>query len=703
MKKKIFLMLAIMAMLVCVFAISVSAKTVYKTADGTTLFSYVDENGDYDFDSYEGSFPKTDAENNALTWYITATTTEGDDTVHTVACLKTLGEAGEINSSGAYSFISPVTNKNTVSVNFPDNAGIKSWAFKNFGGHKTRSTNNILFVYCPNTLTTLDRPFQETQVIVVELDSETPITNIPQNFAHEARNLTAINIPASVTIINGNGTNDGTPFYNNYSLESVTFNSNTNLTEIKMNAFLNCTSLQVCHIPDSVLKIGNSAFNNTAITNNPFTSNSQCTSIGQYAFRNCSQMTAFTLPKGITELESSGYNFSGCAAMTTFDWNGNNSITTIPQRCFENCSSLTSMNMPKSVEVLSNNCFASCSSLIEISIPNSVKTIKNHAFAWCTSLEVIRMGASFEYFNNTGDNSFTYTTGKVKEIYIPNSFYKTAPDTSLGYQVSYAFHGASADCKFFYCGTAQEFETAKANFLTQKSATSNNGAFINATVITYDEYVSNPDKYASGRYVVCGYNTCEAFYDGEHTESGTPTYKYSGEEYLSNYVAISACSVCGITDSETVVCGPLFINKGYAKEENGSLFTYGIVVDKDEIAKYVAHTGKAFNYGMIVAAGDLVNDGALFDESAKAIDGTIIIDVTTTKYTVYQLKMTGIKDTQKDLSVYACAYVIDGTAVSYIGEETTDSAVAISYNQIKALITNNTTGNGEATENTDAE
>ena len=73
-----------------------------------------------------------------------------------------------------------------------------------------------------------------------------------------------------------------------------------------------------------------------------------------------------------------------------------------------------------------------------------------------------------------------------------------------------------------------------------------------------------------------------------------------------------------------------------------------------------------------------------------------------TKYTVYQLKMTGIKDTQKDLSVYACAYVIDGTAVSYIGEETTDSAVAISYNQIKALITNNTTGNGKATENTDA-
>ena len=547
----------------------------------------------------------------------------------------------------------------------------------------------------------MDRPFQETQVIVVELDAETPITNIPQNFAHEARNLTEINIPASVTIINGNGVNDGTPFYNNWSLTKVTFNSNTNLTEIKLNAFLNCTSLQVCHIPDSVLKIGNSAFNNTAITNNPFTSNSQCTSIGQYAFRNCSQMTAFTLPKGITELESSGYNFNGCAAMTTFDWNGNNSITTIPQRCFENCSSLTSMNMPKSVEVLSNNCFASCSSLIEISIPNSVKTIKNHAFAWCTSLEVIRMGNSFEYFNNTGDNSFTYSTGKVKEIYIPKSFYKTAPDTSLNYQVSYAFHGVTSDCKFFYCGTVEEFEAAKANFLTQKSATSNNGGFINATIITYAEYLANKDNYATGRYVVCGYNPCQAFYEGTHAAEAingcqgvctrcqetaileNPTHidvwNFADENgnamnVAAKIIATYKCEACG-TINTTEEISAIFIPIGYTQPETGEPFLgYEVSINHKALERYEELSGETVQYGLLAGiAMDESGKPLSLDEEGKLVanSSTAVVNFTGKNYTNFEIKITGIN---KTTSLYCNAYAVIDKGVTYICDTASETA-----------------------------
>ncbi len=253
MKKKILLISLMVALIACLFAISISAATIYKDSAGNELFRYVDENADYDFDSYSGSFPKTDTDGNALTWYITATTTDGADTIHTVASLKTLGEAGNINASGAYSFTSPVTNKNTVSVNFPDNSGIKTWAFSSFGGYNSRKTNNILFVYCPNTLTAFaNNPFQETQVIVVELDDETPITAIPQNFAHEARNLEKINIPATVTVINGNTSQNGTPFYNNKSLVKVTFASNDTLTAINGEAFKGCSALKEITLPVTV-------------------------------------------------------------------------------------------------------------------------------------------------------------------------------------------------------------------------------------------------------------------------------------------------------------------------------------------------------------------------------------------------------------------------------------------------------------------
>ena len=258
MKKKFGLMLALMAALICALAISVSAATIYKTDDGTTLFSYVDENNDFIFDSYEGSFPKADDFGNELTWYITSTSTVNGDTVHTVAALKTLGEAGKINENGAYSFIAPVTNKNTVSVNFPDNAGIKT--IPAFGGYGTRAQNNVLFAYCPNTVTVFDDgAFQETPVIVAELDDETPITYFPHKMFHEARNVIVVNIPASVEIIKSIDHRMGTPFCYTYSLKTVTFAPNSKLTRIDQFAFYD-SNIEEIQFPDSLVAVNQNLF-----------------------------------------------------------------------------------------------------------------------------------------------------------------------------------------------------------------------------------------------------------------------------------------------------------------------------------------------------------------------------------------------------------------------------------------------------------
>ena len=582
MKKKVLLILSMVFVFALVLAFSVSAATIYKTSDGTELFRFVDENGDYDYDSYEGSFPKTDESGNALTWYITATETVDSDTVHTVASLKTLGEAGSINANGAYSFTSPVTNKNTVSINFPDDKGIKTWAFSSFGGHGTRANNNILFVYCPNTLTAFaNNPFQETNVIVVELDDETPITEIPQNFCHEARNLETINIPTSVTVINGHSGQNGAPFYNCYSLTTVTFASNNKLVEIK-------------------------------------------------------------------------------------------------NSCFQNCKSLVSIDLPDSVTTMGDHCFSSCSSLEEISLPNSLKTVKNHFFAWCSSLKVIRMGASFEYFNNTGDNSFTYTTGKVEAIYIPKTFYKTAPDTSLSYQVSYAFHGASANCKFFYCGTADEFATAKANFLTQKSATSNNGNFLNATVITYAEYLASPESYATGRYVICEYSECVAFYDDKHV--GKTQMVYGDNMYFENADICTVCTRCNDTAVEKTL-SPLFKSLGYSYSSNAIMQGFG--VNYTVLAEYEAfYEGKEISFGLIATTFANAEDGMLINAEKKAQ-----VDLTTKGYDIFEMKITGIGSENQATSLFLCGYITVGDKTYYLSVgKCNESALdfATSYESVSA-------------------
>lgn len=260
MKRKIFLFAILTALLSICLAVAASAKTIYKDASGNTLFSYEGENdnGKIKITSYEGSFSKTDAQGNELTWYITATTTVDNNIVHTVASLKTLGEAGNINADGVYTFASPVTNKNTVSVNYPDNAGIKK--IPSFGGYNTASQNNILFAYCPNTVTEYGEDvFQETPVLVAELDDETPISFFPHKMFHDARSVRTVNIPASVEIIYSKDSNQGTPFCNTYSLETVTFAPNSKLTRIRAYAFWG-SNIERIQFPDSLVAVNQNLF-----------------------------------------------------------------------------------------------------------------------------------------------------------------------------------------------------------------------------------------------------------------------------------------------------------------------------------------------------------------------------------------------------------------------------------------------------------
>ena len=339
----------------------------------------------------------------------------------------------------------------------------------------------------------------------------------------------------------------------------------------------------------------------------------------------------------------------------------------------------------------------------------------NHAFAWCTSLEVIRMGASFQYFNNTGDNSFTYNTGNVKEIYIPKSFYEAAPTTT--YQVSYAFHGASANCKFFYCGTVDDFATAKENFLTQTSATSNNGSFLNATVITYSQYLANPDNYATGRYVICDYSACDAFYKGVHSEgdtvNGSACYladcsrcnvekKYIGGDinsathsfsyayaYNNGFTAVgtltstcanAGCNYCAEKTPDVAELDPIFKNLMYSKREGtefGIVMTYEI--DNDALAVYKSGASTTVSFGVVAIAEHKYNS----EKDLVKADGTteqtniILADISDKGAKTVELVIKGTGDqwnAHKATPFYILGYYIDGNTVNYF-QSTSKTAV----------------------------
>ena len=160
---------------------------------------------------------------------------------------------------------------------------------------------------------------------------------------------------------------------------------------------------------------------------------------------------------------------------------------------------------------------------------------------------------------------------------------------------------------------------------------------------------------------------------------------FSGEAYVSSYVNAAPCTHCPKNSVVSTICGPLFVNLGYSVAEfDGTAFTYGISLNKENIAIYQEKTGVTLNYGFIIGlAGTEAVSGEIVSASGESLLTTSIItnfaEIIYSKLNVYTIKMAEINsDAQKALPIYCNAYVTNGTKVSYIGEvDKNGKAVAI--------------------------
>ncbi len=136
------------------------------------------------------------------------------------------------------------------------------------------------------------------------------------------------------------------------------------VTEIRDNAFCNCTSLKRMTLPDTLMKIGH------------------------HSFYGCYSLKSAELPEGLAE---------------------------IGEGCFCGCTGLTSASIPDTLEILPDSCFRACTSLREIKLPDQLKEIGNFCFAGCTSIEKAETG---EKLLSVGERAF-FMCGRLKSLYIP--------------------------------------------------------------------------------------------------------------------------------------------------------------------------------------------------------------------------------------------------------------------------------------------
>lgn len=207
----------------------------------------------------------------------------------------------------------------------------------------------------------------------------------------------------------------GSAFYCCRGLSSISIPDG--VTSIGYSAFMFCGGLTSIHIPESVTSIKSDAFSYcdgvTSITVDPqnpmFDSREECnaiietatnvlhtgckntvipknvTKIGSSAFCGCTGLTAVTIPDGVTSIGF--YAFRGCNGLTSIDIP--QSVTSIVEYAFMWCEGLVSVNIPEGVTSIENNAFYGCSALKSVKIPASVSNIETEAFGNCSSLASI--------------------------------------------------------------------------------------------------------------------------------------------------------------------------------------------------------------------------------------------------------------------------------------------------------------------------
>ena len=437
------------------------------------------------------------------------------------------------------------------------------------------------------------------------------------------------------------------------------------------------------------------------------------------SFVGCTSLTEVYLPASLKSLNNT---FNGCTSLKNVDLGG---VTSIGSSTFNGCTSLESIYIPASVTYIGSDCWRGCTGVTkitfdpncpvthiyahtfdgtratEITLPNSVTSIGQNAFASST-LTTINLGASFNNFNASNASQAPLSGRNIEYLYLSDTFTSEQLRNNI---FNWTDTNNANDLKVicyklvvFYSG-----DKAAAEAIINKAKTGGengamlNGFFASMTLLTVEEYEKAVadgtlvigTNGAPARYMVYGYNKCDAFYDGKHAISEDATLKFDGEDYISRYISVCACTRgCG-SDAVTEICGPLFKNKGYSVYEENSKgnITYGIYVDEANVEAYEKFTGNDISFGFVVGNVNDELDGKIIgNDGTCLLNGAIATDFATIdfkSFSVYNLKLTGIAtDAQKSKSIYCGTYVVDGGIVSYIGDNVTDKAVAVSYNSI---------------------
>ena len=172
--------------------------------------------------------------------------------------------------------------------------------------------------------------------------------------------------------------------------------------------------------------------------------------------------------------------------------------------------------------------------------------------------------------------------------------------------------------------------------------------------------------------------------------SGASDIQYDSLLDVGYYAGV--CQRCGEENKResSPSAEALFTLLGYSSSENGAGgITVGFLSNISAVGEYETVTGKTVKYGIFIAAKNLIGDNSIFSDNGALTKGVINAEVINRGISVFELKVSGFKENQRDIKLAMGAYasISDGeiTEYSYMQNDAPDENEKysfISYNDI---------------------
>ena len=741
MKKRILLLAALALILVCAFAVSVSAAEP-STSDSFGEITYITDN---------------DAINNKDDYGFA----EGD---HARVVVKVPGTETYLTYPAYYIF------------DFRDDGATK------YGWQPVLNMN-----YLKNAT---GLGYDATSVIRLEIPNFFTAVSTTYTQSHTLTSLKSVVFQSNMWMLHGSA------FANLPNLETVVFEGSTstearsvffgersfagcsNLTSVTLPAntetigtaaFLSCKKLATLVIPEvnRITTINHRAFDECeALTGTYEFTN--VTFIDSVAFRNCAKAEGASLIlkfPNIYNLGSSGdthvfsystglkeiylgsslrymsFNtFTNCTGLEKIQIDAvDPAMTTFPSYTFDGCSSLKAFSIPEGITSLPGRMFRNCSSLKAVYLPSTLTAINSGSQDHSTFANCKKMYLVSQPFTFTSDADIP---AKPDVYYFPSGLTKMTEETfkncsglnkTLVFPAgittitnSWAFEAGTSNVtleNLVFLGDMVELPSSSAYWdFTGKIYLANSndksvadltiGGFASKVVFCYGEgntqHLVEP-KTATGQDATCTTNKVETAYcfcgtlmyenrEIENTALGhnhdlTKGAVITDIVYMDGYMSAGAkeikCSRCDVKDYNTAV-DALFNGLMYSVAEKGFGICVKYNVNRAALAVY-KEAGKTMSFGVVaIMADNVVDNGPLAnDGTVSAQKNVVAADVTADNMNAVTLRISGDESAWRAHSskaIYVLGYATNGTDLEYLGTASETPAERNNITSVKSLV-----------------